>query len=166
MPRRGGRCSATTLRAFYDLLKNRLIFLDGGKDDVFFLEHYVLLGNYVRDPDRFEAMDELFQEFLREAGLAISQDPAYTEASQAHRALLDSAQAMRNEIANLEEQRESLRKKLERGDSFLEQVSEFGGPVGSESVAERHRGPAEAPGSKAGGDWPANRCGQTKARLS
>ncbi len=48
----------------YDLLKNRLIFLDGGKDDTYFLEHYVLLGNYARDPDRFEAMDALFQELL------------------------------------------------------------------------------------------------------
>jgi hypothetical protein len=103
----------------YDLLKNRLIFLDSGKDDVFFLEHYVLLGNYVRDPDRFEAMDELFQDFLRESGLATSQDPAYNEALQAHRALLDGAQAMRNEIANLEEQRENLRKRLDRGESFL-----------------------------------------------
>src|SRR5208337_528287 len=103
----------------YELLKNRLIFLDGGKDDVFFLEHYVLLGNYARDPDRFEAMDTLFQEFLCEAGLAISQDPAFNEANQAHNALLDQAQAMRNEIAALEEQRESTRKKIERGDSFL-----------------------------------------------
>jgi len=25
-----------------------------GKDDFFFLEHYVLLGNYARDPDRQE----------------------------------------------------------------------------------------------------------------
>jgi hypothetical protein len=105
--------------SLYDLLKNRLIFLDSGKDDVFFLEHYVLLGNYVRDPDRFEAMDELFQDFLRESGLATSQDPAYNEALQAHRALMDGAQAMRNEIANLEEQRESLRKRLDRGESFL-----------------------------------------------
>ena len=121
----------------YDLLKNRLVFLDGGKDDVFFLEHYVLLGNYARDPDRFEAMDELFQDFLRDAGLAIGQDPAYTEARQAHRTLLEQAQAMRNEIANLEEQRESFRKKLERGESFLEQVSEFRRPFGFESVAER-----------------------------
>src|SRR5258705_422885 len=39
--------------SFYELCKNRLIFLDGGKDDVFFLEHYVLLGNYSRDPDPF-----------------------------------------------------------------------------------------------------------------
>ena len=35
---------------YYELLKNRLIFLDGGKDDFYFLEHYVLLGNYARDP--------------------------------------------------------------------------------------------------------------------
>jgi len=105
--------------AIYDLLKNRLVFLDSGKDDVFFLEHYVLLGNYVRDLDRFEAMDELFQEFLADSGLASSQDPAYTEAHQAYKAALDQVQGMRDEIANLEDQRESLRKRLERGDSFL-----------------------------------------------
>jgi class 3 adenylate cyclase len=105
--------------ALYDLLKNRLVFLDGGKDDVFFLEHYVLLGNYVRDPDRFEAMDELFQDFLRDSGVAITQDAVYTEATQAHATVLGNAQAMRDEIANLSEQREGLRKRLERGDSFL-----------------------------------------------
>src|SRR5690348_15308198 len=103
---------------FYELLKNRLIFLDGGKDDRFFLENYVLLGNYVRDPDRFEVMDALFHEFLVEAGIAISEDPAYTEANQMHVALLDQAQAMRSEIVNLEEQREALRKRLDRG-TFL-----------------------------------------------
>jgi hypothetical protein len=30
--------------SYYDILKNRLIFLDGGKDDFYFLEQYVLLG--------------------------------------------------------------------------------------------------------------------------
>src|ERR1700729_2120933 len=104
---------------YYELLKNRLVFLDGGKDDVFFLEHYVLLGNYVRDPDRFEAMDELFQDFLRDSGLGMAAEPAYVEARQGHQNLLDLAQAMRNEIANLEEQRESLRKRLDRGEGFL-----------------------------------------------
>jgi hypothetical protein len=105
--------------SYYELLKNRIIFLDGGKDDVYFLEHYVLLGNYVRDPDRFEAMDELFQEFIREAGLAVSHDPAYLEANDAHNLLLEQAQGIRNELASLEEQRENTRKRLERGDSFL-----------------------------------------------
>ena len=103
----------------YELLKNRVVFLDGGKDDVYFLEHYVLLGNYSRDPDRFEAMDALFQEFLCEAGLTIGQDPAFNEANQAHNAVLEQVAAMRAEIASLEEQRESIRRRLERGDSFL-----------------------------------------------
>src|SRR5262249_6732874 len=90
-----------------------------GKDDVYFLQHYVLLGNYVRDLDRYEAMDELFQNFLADTGLAASQDPTYTEALQAYRTLLDQIQAMRNEIENLEEQRELLRKRSDRRDSFL-----------------------------------------------
>ncbi len=106
---------------FYDLLKNRLIFLDGGKDDRFFLENYVLLGNYVRDPDRFEVMDTLFHEFLKEAGLTISEDPAYAEANQVHGTLLEQAQTMRDEVANLEEQRENLRKRLDRG-AFLNKI--------------------------------------------
>jgi len=102
----------------YELLKNRLIFLDGGKDDRFFLENYVLLGNYVRDPDRFEVMDALFHEFLREAGLTVVEDPGYSEATRLHGDLLDQAQSMRNEVANLEEQRENLRKRLDRGAFF------------------------------------------------
>src|SRR2546422_2996282 len=65
------------------------------KDDVYFLENYVLLGNYARDPDRFEAMDELFQEFLREAGFTVSQEPPHTEAIQAHTALLEAVQTDR-----------------------------------------------------------------------
>jgi class 3 adenylate cyclase len=103
----------------YELLKNRLIFLDGGKDDVFFLKNYVLLGNYVRDPDRFEAMDALFQEFLSEAGLAVGQDPVQNEATEAHHTLLELANAMRGEIVSLEEQRENIRRRLDRGDGFL-----------------------------------------------
>lgn len=108
--------------SLYELLKNRLIFLDGGKDDVFFLEQYVLLGNYVRDPDRFEVMDALFHEFLREAGLTLSEDPTYTEASGAYAALVSHAESMRNEIVNLEEQREELRKRVDRSDGFLNKL--------------------------------------------
>ncbi|HEY2352215.1 MAG TPA: hypothetical protein VGH83_06865 [Candidatus Acidoferrum sp.] len=103
----------------YDLLKNRLIFLEGGKDDVYFLDHYVLLGNYARDVDRFENMDVLFQEILRNAGLAIDQDPAHVEAKKEHEQLLAQAQATREDLANLEMQASQLRKKLERGDGFI-----------------------------------------------
>src|SRR5437588_343717 len=105
--------------SYYELCKNRLIFLDGGKDDIFFLEHYVLLGNYARDPDRFEAMDALFQEFLREAGITVSDDPAHKEAVETHTALIESVEAIRREITRLEEQRETTRKRLDRGESFF-----------------------------------------------
>ena len=105
--------------AYYDLLKNRLVFLDGGKDDVHFLNHYVLLGNYARDVDRFENMDALFQEILRNAGLAIEQDPAHAEAKKEYEGLLEQARATREDIANLEGQVDALRKKLGRGDGFI-----------------------------------------------
>ena len=104
---------------YYELCKNRLIFLDGGKDDVFFLEHYVLLGNYAKDPDRFEAMDALFQEFLREAGITVSDDPANKDAVETHTALIERVQAIRNEITKLEEHREATRKRLEKGEGFF-----------------------------------------------
>lgn len=115
--------------AYYELLKNRLIFLDGGKDDSYFLEHFVLLGNYVRDPDRFEAMDALFQEFLQQAGVAIARDAEFEEAQREYQAMLDQVQAMRTEIANLEEQRETHRKKLDRGDGFLTKFLSSGDPA-------------------------------------
>jgi hypothetical protein len=114
---------------FYELCKNRLIFLEAMKDDDFFLEHYVLLGNYARDPDRFEAMDALFQEFLREAGITLGHDPSHTEAIEAHAALLESVQVIRNDIATLEEQRESTRRRLDRGDSFLTKFLNSGDPA-------------------------------------
>src|ERR1700680_5041133 len=66
-------------------------------------------------------MDALFHEFLREAGLTVTEDPAYAEARKINAELLDQAQAMRNEVANLEEQRESLRKRRDRG-AFLNKI--------------------------------------------
>jgi class 3 adenylate cyclase len=103
----------------YELLKNRVIFLDGGKDDYFFLEHYVLLGNYSRDPDRFEVMDELFHEFLKNVGIAPPEKPAESPAAVKYRSLAREDEKLRSEIAALEEHREEFRKKLERGDGLL-----------------------------------------------
>ena len=103
----------------YEMLKNRTIFLDGGKDDVFFLEHYVLLGNYMRDPDRFEAMDALFQEVVRDAGIDVEHDPSFSESYQAHSALLEQVYAVRHEVTNLEEQRDMQLKRLERSEGLF-----------------------------------------------
>jgi len=104
---------------YYEILKNRLVFLDGGKDDAYFLEHYVLLGNYSRDPDRFEEVDTLFQEFLKEAGFGAAEEESSSSASDSYRTLSNEEERLRAEIAALEEQREGLRRKLDRGDGLL-----------------------------------------------
>ena len=114
---------------YYELLKNRLIFLDGGKDDFYFLEHYVLLGNYARDPDRFEAMSELFAELLAEAGAGGELQKAPSTASNGYDALVAEANRLKQEIGTLEEQRESLKKKLERGDGLLNKLLSGGDPA-------------------------------------
>src|SRR5277367_3919638 len=46
-------------RETYELLQNRFLFVENGNDDHLFLEHYVLLANFVNDPDRFEIFDGL-----------------------------------------------------------------------------------------------------------
>ena len=104
---------------YYEMLKNRLVFLDGGRDDFYFLEHYVLLGNYAKDPDRLEAMDAVFQDFLKEAGVQVASESAPAKGGEEYRTLFTEAERMRGEIAALEDQRDSLRKKLEKGDGLL-----------------------------------------------
>lgn len=103
----------------YDLLKNRIIFLDGGKDEIFFLENYVLLGSYSRDPDRLEEMDALFQEFVREAGVELSLESEQGEAGKNYNKLLEQVHSVRKDIAALEEQREELMRKQDGGSGGL-----------------------------------------------
>lgn len=55
--------------ASYDLFTNRLIFTEDGRDDYLNAEHYVMLGNYERDPDRFQTMQEIAIEFLKSLDL-------------------------------------------------------------------------------------------------
>ena len=44
---------------------NRLLFSDDGRDDYLCAEHYVMLGNWDRDPDRYGRMREIASGFLR-----------------------------------------------------------------------------------------------------
>src|SRR6516165_5549451 len=104
---------------YYDILKNRVVFLDGGRDDFYFLEHYVLLGNYAKDPDRLEAIDTIFHDFLREAGIQVAPDGLLSKDAQEYRSLFADAERMRVEIASLEEQREGLKKRLGKGDGLF-----------------------------------------------
>lgn len=49
----------------YDLFLNRLLYTEDGRDDYLNAEQYVMLGNYDRDPDRFETMQAIACGFLR-----------------------------------------------------------------------------------------------------
>ncbi len=106
----------------YDILNNRLAFVEGGKDDVLFLEQYVLLGNYLRDQDRFETFDAVLLDFLRESILAGDRGNDLNDSWREHQKLVDGAVAHKAEIARLEEERDTLARKLERSESLIGRV--------------------------------------------
>src|SRR5579864_8297817 len=49
----------------YPLFLNRLLFSEDGRDDYLCAEHYVMLGNWDRDPDRYSRMRDVAASFLR-----------------------------------------------------------------------------------------------------
>jgi hypothetical protein len=51
--------------AAYDLFLNRLLYTEDGRDDYLNAEQYVMLGNYDRDPDRFETLQSIASDFVR-----------------------------------------------------------------------------------------------------
>jgi class 3 adenylate cyclase len=106
----------------YDVLNNRLAFVEGGKDDVLFLEQYVMLGNYVRDQDRFETIDALFLDFLRESVVAGENGNDQNDSLNEYRKLVEAVAARQAEIARLEQERDALAKKLERSESLMGRV--------------------------------------------
>ncbi len=113
----------------YDILNNRLAFVEGGKDDVLFLEQYVLLGNYQRDPDRFETVDSFFADFLTQNVLTGNAGGEGEAAIQQHRKIADAARAQQAELARLEEARAALVKRLERADGLMGRMKLGGDPA-------------------------------------
>jgi class 3 adenylate cyclase len=103
-------------------LNNRLAFVEGGKDDVLFLDQYVLLGNYQKDLDRFETLDTILIDFLRESILPGEPGNGQNDTWREHQKLVDAAVACRAEIARLEEEHDTLARKLERSESLMGRV--------------------------------------------
>ena len=60
--------------ASYDLFLNRLTFTEDGRDNYLNAEHYVMLGNYDRDPDRFQTMQMIAGSFLKSLNVAGDDD--------------------------------------------------------------------------------------------
>src|SRR5262249_6864581 len=63
-----------TAAATYELFLNRLVFVEDGQDSVLNAEHYVMLGTYDRDRDRFQTMRDVAGQFLRSLGLVFDLD--------------------------------------------------------------------------------------------
>jgi hypothetical protein len=93
-------------RETYDILQNRFLFIESGNDDQFLVEHYVLMGNFINDPDRFEVFDALLLDFVRDYVLSSDDDEELAKARKTHERLLEQARLLRSEIARLEEERE------------------------------------------------------------
>jgi class 3 adenylate cyclase len=51
--------------ASYGLFVNRLAYSEDGRDDYLCAEHYVMLGNWDRDPDRYPRLQDVVWAFLR-----------------------------------------------------------------------------------------------------
>jgi hypothetical protein len=58
----------------YELFMDRLLFSENGRDDYLNAEHYVMLGNYDKDVDRFEFVVGAAEEFFEKIGLLEAKD--------------------------------------------------------------------------------------------
>lgn len=103
----------------YELLQNRFLFVEGGNDDHLFLEHYVLLGNFMNDPDRFEVFDTLLLDFVREFILADQNAEELGKARKSCERLLEQARLLRSELARIEEEEAEIAGRAAEGGDIL-----------------------------------------------
>jgi len=96
-------------RETYELLQNRLLFVENGNDERLFVEHYVLLGNFLNDPDRFEIFDVLLLDFVRDFILAGDNSDELGKAKKSYERLLEQARLLRSELERIEEEQGELK---------------------------------------------------------
>ena len=116
----------------YEILNNRLAFVEGGRDDVMFLEQYVVLGNYIRDPDRPEIFDAVLLDLLNQSVLAGEQWNELDVARSAHGHEMESALALREEITRLEQEHAAAARRLDRAGGLMARVG-----MGGDQAAHR-----------------------------
>ncbi len=64
-PGEPGEATASAGLLSYSLFLNRLSFSEDGRDEYLCAEHYVMLGNWDRDPDRYPRLQDVVSGFLR-----------------------------------------------------------------------------------------------------
>jgi hypothetical protein len=123
-------------RETYELLQNRFLFVENGNDENLFLEHYVLLGNFVNDPDRFEIFDSLLLDFMRDFILAGDNADDLSKARKAHERLLEQARLLRSEMARIEQEIEEASSHAGDGDGLFPSFFKRKGGPSPESKSE------------------------------
>ena len=119
----------------YELLQNRFLFVEAGNDDHLFLEHYVLLGNFMKDPDRFDVFDALLSEFVREFAMANENGEELSKARNSYDRFLEQARLLRSELARIEQEREdAARRAGEQEESFTRLFRRKTGPSAGAGV--------------------------------
>ncbi len=109
-------------RETYELLQNRFLFVEGGNDEYLFLEHYVLLGNFMNDPDRFAVFEALLLDFVRE--IVSDEDDAEElgKARKMHERLLEQARLLRSELARIEREHDEVAARMGEADDRFTQI--------------------------------------------
>lgn len=69
-----------SVAASYDLFLNRLLFTEDGQDNYLNAEHYVMMGNYERDCDRFQTMRQVAAQYLKMLGIVTEVDDPQVDA--------------------------------------------------------------------------------------
>ena len=106
----------------YQLLQNRCLFVENGSDDHLFLEHYVLLGNFMNDPDRFEIFDNLLLGLIRDCVPTGDHTDELAKARKTHERLLEQARSLRSELARLEEEQEEATRRSGPSDELFPSI--------------------------------------------
>jgi len=106
-------------RSTYDLLQNRFLFVENGNDDQLFLQHYVLLGNFVNDPDRFDVFDHLLLDFVRDFILADDDSEELSKARKNYDRLMEQGRQLRSELERNEEEQRELASRSGGGDDVF-----------------------------------------------
>ena len=125
-----------TERRAYEILGTRLAFVENGRDDVLFLDNYVLLGNYQQDPDRLESYQGMLLDFVRDAAAGGRSAGDVNDAVSAHQKLVAAAMAARNDLTVLESERGVILRRTERGSGVLGRMG-LGGDAAQLSAALR-----------------------------
>ncbi len=130
----------------YELLQNRCLFVEGGSDEYLFLEHYVLLGNFMNDPDRFGVFDALLIDFLRDLVIDEDNTEDLSQARKTLERLMDQARHLRGELTRTEQEQDEIAPRTSDTSDKFTQLFRFrgGSPAGEPSQVEGLRRQSES----------------------